>query len=87
MEMQLLLVSVNKLIKLPRSPPGPSYNAKNLSTNQEESGLGSKHFQVEKKLMLMVLQDENIEKQFEALDLLQLFTKPQKVQLSEEDLI
>ena len=91
MEMQLVLVSVNQLIKTPRSPPGPSYVAKDISTNDEELGLTSKSIVKQadknlfghKKLMLMVLQDENLEKQFEALELLQLLTKPQSLGLNQ----
>jgi hypothetical protein len=53
--MHLILLSVNQLIKVPRSPPGPSYIAKNISTDNEEQGLNSKSLNADKKLMLLVL--------------------------------
>lgn len=83
----MLLISVQQLVKIPRSPPGPSYVAKDISTTQEEQGLNSKSLTNSKKLMLMVLQEEDIEKQAECLFLLQKLTKPQSLgnQLMSED--
>lgn len=69
--MQLVLVSTNQLIKIPRQPPGPSYVAKEISSSKEELSINSKSVQ---KYMLMVLQDEDLEKQSEALYLIQRLT-------------
>ena len=88
--MQLILVSVQSLIKIPRSPPGPSYVGKDISTNQEERGLNSKAMTSQKKYMLMVLQDDDIEKQQEAITLLKKLTKPSSLgneYFSEDEII
>lgn len=89
--MQLILLSVNQLIKMPRSPPGPSYIAKDISGTSEELGINSKSLLAEKKLMLMVLNEEDMEKQAEALFLIQKLTKPQTLGMnafiSEDEII
>ena len=91
-EMQLVLVSVQQLVKIPRSPPGPSYVAKDITSNKEEQGLNSKSLTSVKKYMLLVLQDDDIEKQNEALAVLHKLTKPSSLgddhlYLSEDDII
>lgn len=74
--MKLILVSVNQLIKIPRCPPGPCYVAKDINSNSEELGINSKSLMAEKKLMLLHLNEEEMEKQAEALFLIQKLTKP-----------
>ena len=74
--MQLILVSVDMLFKTPRNPPGPSYKAENVATNNEVGMHKKPDSNPEKRYLLMVLQDEDIEKQNEALYLVQKLTKP-----------
>jgi len=61
-KMTILLISVSPLLKIPRSPPGPQYIAKeaNQSTTKAQS---SKH-------LVLVNQEKNIEKWNDALFLL-----------------
>jgi hypothetical protein len=82
-EMQLILVATNQLIKIPREPPGPCFVAKEISSNLEELSINSKSVQ---KYMLLVLQDEDLEKQSEALYLIERLTgKNNTAQFQSED--
>jgi len=83
--MQLILISSNQIIKIPREPPGPSYGAKEISSNLEELSINSKSVQ---KYMLLVLQDEDLEKQSEALYLIEkLAGKNSATYLSEDEIV
>jgi hypothetical protein len=50
--MQMILVSVEQAIKIPRTPPGPSYIPKSSQSEMSYSRVAST------KYMLLVLQDD-----------------------------
>ena len=64
----MILVSVEQAIKIPRTPPGPSYIPKGSQSEQSYSRVAST------KYMLLVLQDD-LTKQQESLFLLQKLSK------------
>ena len=66
--MQMILVSVEQAIKIPRTPPGPSYVPKSSQSEKSYSRVAST------KYMLLVLQDD-LTKQQESLFLLQKLSK------------
>ena len=71
-KMTILLISASPLLKIPRSPPGPQYIAKeaNQSTTKAQSA----------KYLVLVNQEKNIEKWNDALFLLQKLTKPETIE-------
>ncbi len=74
--MQMILVSVDQVIAIPRTPPGPQFIPK---TGQNEM---SYNRVVNKKHLLLVLQDD-LNKQQESLFLLQKLSKSNEDEIVE----
>ena len=81
----MIVVSVDQVIKIPRSPPGPQFISKDKSNVAEQISNNQK--QIKTKYVLMILQDD-FQKQQEALIILEKLSKPlENIYMSEDELV